>query len=292
MIQDIHGVGVALVTPFDRSGNVDYQALGRVVDHVIEGGVDYLVALGTTAEASTLTMEEKKSVLAFIKERNGGRRPLVAGCGGYDTAQILRCVGELDLSGVAALLSVTPYYNKPSQEGLYQHYRRIAQESPIPVLLYNVPSRTGVNMTAETTLRLAHEVGNILGIKEACGTVSQMAQILCGRPAHFKVISGDDLMALSLAVMGGDGVISVAANAFPDVVCAMMTAAAKGDNAVAAGAFRELFCTLELLFCEGNPTGIKAALALRGLVENHLRLPLVPATEELMERLGGVMKQL
>lgn len=291
MNENILGVGVALVTPFDKSGNVDYAALGRVVDHVTEGGVDYLVALGTTAETPTLSDREKKSVLAFIKERNAGRLPIVVGCGGSDTAEVVRCINEIDLAGVSAVLSVTPYYNKPSQEGLYQHYRQIAGESPVPVILYNVPTRTGVNMTAETTLRLAHEVGNILGVKEACGTVAQMAQILCGRPAGFRVISGDDIMALPMAAMGGDGVISVAANAFPHTMSAMMAAAERGDNAEAAKLFQKVFCALEFLFCEGSPTGIKAVLAAQGLIENTLRLPLIPASEQLMERIGAMIKE-
>lgn len=291
MNENILGVGVALVTPFDKSGNVDYPALGRVVDYVTEGGVDYLVALGTTAETPTLTEKEKHSILAFIKERNAGRLPLVAGCGGNDTAHVVRFLKDMDLSGVSAVLSATPYYNKPSQEGLYQHFKYIADESPVPVLLYNIPSRTGVNMTAGTTLRLAYEVDNILGVKEACGSVAQMAQILCGRPAGFRVISGDDMMALPLAAIGGDGVISVAANAFPHAFCAMMAAAERGDRAEASKLFRKLFCQFEFLFCEGSPTGIKAAMAIRGLIENHLRLPLTPATEQLMERIGAMMKE-
>lgn len=291
MHKDIHGVGVALVTPFDKSGNVDYPALGRVVDFVTGGGVDYLVALGTTAETPTLNDRERKSVLAFIKERNAGRRPLIVGCGGNDTAEVVRCVNGIDLSGVDAVLSVTPYYNKPSQEGIYQHYKRIAGESPVPVILYNVPARTGINMTAETTLRLAHDVRNIIGVKEACGTVAQLAQILCGRPARFKVISGDDIMALPLVAMGGDGVISVAANAFPHAMRRMVAAAERGDNAEASDAFRKLFCPLEFLFCEGSPTGIKAALAIRGIIENNLRPPLLPASKELMERMRAAMEE-
>lgn len=291
MNKNIHGVGVALVTPFDKSGNIDYMSLGRVVDHVTEGGVDYLVALGTTAETPTLSDREKKSVLAFIKERNAGRLPLVVGCGGSDTAHVVHSIKDFDFSGVSAVLSVTPYYNKPSQEGLYQHFRKVAGESPVPVILYNVPTRTGVNMTADTTLRLANEGGNILGVKEACGTVAQLAQILCGRPAGFKVISGDDIMALPLAAMGGDGLISVAANAFPHALCAMMAAADRGDNAEASALFQKLFCALEYLFCEGSPTGIKAALAIQGLAENNLRLPLIPASEQLMERIGVIIKE-
>lgn len=280
---EIRGVGVALVTPFDDRGTIDYDALARVVNHVTEGGVDYLVALGTTAETPTLKRDEKRSVLAFIKERNAGRLPLVVGCGGYDTIDVVDCIAALDLSGVSAVLSVTPYYSKPSQEGLYQHYKVIAGESPVPLLLYNVPSRTGVNMTAETTLRLAHEVPNLLGIKEACGTIGQMMQILCGRPEGFKVISGDDIMALPLAAIGGDGVISVAANAFPHLLCGMMSAAGRGEYDAAGEMFRQLYPALEAMFAEGNPAGVKTALAVQGIIDNNLRLPLVPGTKELHE---------
>ena len=283
MDNDIRGVGVALVTPFDESGAVDYEALARVVAHVTEGGVDYLVALGTTAETPTLKREEKRSVVAFIKEHNTKRLPIVVGCGGYDTDDVVSCIKALDLDGVSAVLSVTPYYSKPSQEGLYQHYKKIADESPVPVLLYNVPSRTGVNMTAETTLRLAHEVPNILGVKEACGTVGQMMQVLCGRPEGFRVISGDDVMALPLEAIGGDGVISVVVNAFPHMLCGMMAAAGRGEYDVAAEIFRRLYPALEAMFAEGNPAGVKTALAVQGIIGNYLRLPLVPGTPRLVE---------
>lgn len=275
MKKEISGVGVALVTPFDNKGEVDFAALGRVVDHVTAGGVDYLVALGTTAETPTLSNDEKSEIIRYIKERNAGRLPIVVGCGGYNTAEVLRCINEIDLDGIAAVLSVTPYYNKPTQEGLYQHYKTVAEGSPVPLILYNVPARTGVNMLPETTMRLAREVGNILGIKEACGTVTQMAQVLCGRPEGFRVISGDDIMALALAAMGGDGVISVAANAFPHAMCSMMKAAAGGETAKAAGMFSRLYPAFEALFAEGNPTGVKTALTVKGLIDNNLRLPLI-----------------
>ncbi len=280
---EIWGVGVALVTPFDDRGAVDYDALARVVNHVTDGGVDYLVALGTTAETPALKRDEKRSVLAFIKECNAGRLPVVVGCGGYDTDDVVDCIGALDLDGVSAVLSVTPYYNKPSQEGLYQHYKKIAGESPVPILLYNVPARTGVNMTAETTLRLAREVPNLLGVKEACGTVGQMMQLLCGRPEGFKVISGDDVMALPLAALGGDGLISVAANAFPHLLCGAMSAAERGEYDAAAEIFRRLYPAIEAMFAEGSPTGVKAALSALGIIRNNLRLPLVPGTQELHE---------
>lgn len=290
-VNEIRGVGVALVTPFDDCGAIDYEALERVIDHVTEGGVDYLVALGTTAETPALKRDEKRDVLAFIKGHNAGRLPIVVGCGGYDTDDVVGCIGALDLDGVSAVLSVTPYYNKPSQEGLYRHYKKVAGESPIPILLYNVPSRTGVNMTAETTLRLAHEVPNLLGVKEACGAVGQMMQLLCGRPEGFKVISGDDVMALPLAAIGGDGVISVAANAFPHLLCATMAAAERGEYDAAAEMFMRLYPAIEAIFAEGSPTGVKTALSVLGIIRNNLRLPLVPGTKALHETFVRLVDQ-
>ena len=288
---DIREVGVALVTPFDNRGAVDYDALARVINHVTEGGVDYLVALGTTAETPALKRDEKRSVLAFIKEHNAGKLPVVVGCGGYDTDDVVGCIGALDLDGVSAVLSVTPYYNKPSQEGLYQHYKKIACESPVPILLYNVPSRTGVNMTAETTLRLAREVPNLLGIKEACGMIGQMMQLLCGRPDGFKVISGDDVMALPLAAIGGDGGISVTANAFPRLLCGALAAFGRGEQDTAAEMFRRLYPAVEAIFAEGSPAGVKTALAALGIIDNNLRLPLVPGTKALHETFRRLIGQ-
>lgn len=291
MKNNIGGVGVALVTPFGRDGKVDYAALGRLIDHVTENGVDYLVALGTTAETPTLSAAEKSSILACVRERNAGRLPVVVGVGGNSTAGVVESIGHTDLGWASALLSVTPYYNKPSQEGLYRHYEVIAGESPVPVILYNVPGRTGVNMTAATTLRIAHNLGNVRGIKEACGTISQMSHILADRPAGFLVISGDDSMAVPLMAIGGDGVISVAANAFPKAFTAMMKAAAAGDRATVAQYYLRLFEAMEALFEEGNPCGIKSALAAKGMIENVLRLPLVASTERLSAKFSDLIKK-
>lgn len=276
---------MALVTPFDAKGGVDYESLGRLVDYVTDNGADFLVALGTTAETPTLSVEEKRDILAFIKERNRKGLPLIVGIGGYDTAGVIRQIGEADLAGVSAVLSVTPYYNKPSQQGLFEHYKAIAGASPVPILLYNVPSRTGVNLKAETTLRLANEVENLLGVKEACGSLSQMSYLLRDRPEGFRVFSGDDNMALPLIALGGDGVISVAANVFPAVFTRMVKAVFAGDRATASSLQLRLFEAVDALFAEGNPTGVKTALALRGMLENRLRLPLVPGSEALSERL-------
>ncbi|MCD8172288.1 MAG: 4-hydroxy-tetrahydrodipicolinate synthase [Alistipes sp.] len=288
MKNNIHGVGVALVTPFDDRGEVDFDALGRLVRYVTEGGVDYLVALGTTAETPTLSAGEKRDIVACIKAANAGKLPLVVGIGGNSTRDVVENIRAFDLSGTDAVLSVTPYYNKPSQEGLYCHYETVAAESPVPVILYNVPGRTGVNMSAETTLRIARQVPNVLGVKEACGLIPQMARILRHRPEGFMVISGDDCFCLPLTVIGGDGVISVAANAFPREFCAMAHAAGRGENSVASELFMRLFEPMEALLEEGNPAGIKAALAIKGVARSGVRLPLVEASAGLsakMERL-------
>ncbi len=289
MKNKLQGTGVALVTPFDTSGAIDFAALGRVIDFVIDGGVDYLVALGTTGETPTLKHDEKSAVLAFIRERNAGRLPLVVGCGGYDTDEVCTTMGRLELQGVSALLSVAPYYNKPSQEGLYRHFRHIADRSPVPIMLYNIPSRTGVNMTASTILRIARG-GNVMGVKEACGTMAQMMELLHGREDGFKVISGDDILALPLAAVGGDGIISVAANAFPSEMAGMMAAAARGDYDAAGRMCRELYPAIEALFVEGNPTGVKTALVARGIIGPHFRLPMVEGSDKLLEFFKGYIK--
>lgn len=291
MENNLQGTGIALVTPFDRTGEIDYPALGRLVEHVIAGGADYLVMLGTTAETPTLSHAEKSSLAAFIVRQNAGRLPLVLGIGGNNTAETIRQFGEYPMEGVAAILSVTPYYNKPSQEGLYRHYRALAGEAPRPLILYNVPGRTGCNLSAETTLRLAHDCPNIAAVKEASCSLSQMAYILRDRPAGFRVISGDDNMALPLLALGGDGVISVAANACPEQVCGMVRSCMAGDFAAAAAIQLRLLEWIEGLFCEGNPVGIKTALALKGMILNEVRLPLVPGSETLQAKLGALAEK-
>ncbi len=291
MKNNIQGTGVALVTPFDAKKEVDFEALARLVDHVTEGGADYLVVLGTTAETPTLTREERRAVVGFIREKNGGRLPLILGVGGNNTAEVVRCMEDYDFDGITAILSVTPYYNKPSQEGLYQHYRVIARESPKPVVLYNVPGRTGVNMTAQTTLRLAHDFEKIAAIKEASGSLLQVGYILRDKPENFMVISGDDNMALPMVALGGDGVISVAANAFPEVFCRMVKLCLAGDFAGASLLQMSLLEPVDALFAEGNPVGVKCALALQGVMRDELRLPLVSASAALRERIAGLMSK-
>lgn len=285
----LQGTGVALVTPFDQNKKIDFPALERLVEYVIAGGVDYLVALGTTAETPTLSCEEKKEVADFIRKQNNGRLPLVYGIGGNCTDNVVAQIKDYDLDGVDAILSVTPYYNKPSQEGIYQHYKAVAEASPKPVILYNVPGRTGVNMTAETTLRLARDFKNIAAVKEASCSVSQMSYILRDKPEGFMVISGDDNMALPLVALGGSGVISVAANVFPKTVSQMINSCLKGDFAEASAIQSDLLECVEALFEEGNPVGVKAALAQKGIMHNELRLPLVPCSTGLYEKIGSLV---
>ncbi len=291
MKNNIKGAGVALVTPFTIRGEVDYESLGKLIDHVIAGGVDYLVVLGTTAETPTLTSDEKASIISFIRERNAGRCPMIVGIGGNNTCDIARQVEKFDFTGFEAVLSVTPYYNKPTQRGLFEHYKTIAEASPVPVLLYNVPGRTGVNMSADTTLKIAHEVDNILGIKEACGNLSQVAYILRDRPKKFQVISGDDNMALSMIALGADGVISVAANAFPKRLSHMIHLALEGKIIEAAGFHLNMLECVDALFAEGNPAGIKAALAEKDIILNKLRLPLVEVSDELSMKIARLMEE-
>ncbi len=278
------GAGAAMITPFTSDGRVDYPALARMIDYVIEGGVDYIVALGTTAETPTLYMPERAVIAMFITNHIAGRVPLVMGCGGNSTSEVLDQLREFDLRGADAILSVTPYYNKPSQEGLYQHFRTVSEHSPLPVILYNIPGRSGVNMTSETTLRIARDFGNVIGIKEASGDIGQMQRILDERPDGFLVLSGDDGMALDLMERGGDGVISVAANAFPKRFMECIAAAKAGDFVQARKVYESLTEAVQALFAEGNPVGVKCALHVLGKIGPALRLPLVPGTPELEEK--------
>ncbi len=273
-----------MITPFTAEGRVDYDALARMIDHVIEGGVDYIVALGTTAETPTLYMPERAVIAMFIANHIAGRVPLVMGCGGNSTSEVLDQLREFDLRSADAILSVTPYYNKPSQEGLYQHFKTIAEHSPLPVILYNIPGRSGVNMTAETTLRCARDLKNVVGIKEASGDINQMQHILDKRPDGFLVLSGDDAMTVELMRRGGDGVISVAANAFPRRFMACVNRAKAGDFEAAEHQYAALAEAVGALFEEGNPTGVKCALSEMGLIGPTLRLPLVEGSQSLREK--------
>lgn len=291
MVQDmIKGVGVALITPF-KNYDVDYEALGRMVEYVIEGGVDYIVALGSTAETATMSLEERRKVLRFIVKQTAGRVAIVAGMGSNDTHALIEQLLSFDLSDTVAILSVVPYYNKPSQEGIYRHFMAVAEASPVPVIIYNVPGRTGMNMTAETTLRLAHATDKIVAVKEACGNIEQMQQILDGRPEHFLVLSGDDGLTVELVKRGGDGVISVAANTFPERFCRCVHDAMAGRIAEAEAQMQQLEEPINLLFKEGNPVGAKSMTQTMGLTSAEVRLPLVEATEALAAEIKTAIKK-
>ena len=290
MIQNkIKGVGVALITPFNNY-SVDYDALQRMVDHVIEGGVDYIVALGSTAETATLSLEERQQVYDFVVERTAGRVPIVVGMGSNNTQELVEQLRSFDMHDAVAILSVVPYYNKPSQEGIYRHYMAVAEASPVPVIIYNVPGRTGVNMTAETTLRLAHATPKIVAVKEASGDINQMQRIIDGRPDNFLVISGDDGLTVELIKRGGDGIISVAANGFPHDFCSCIHEAMQGNIEVAEATLASFQEPIDLLFKEGNPTGIKTMTHAMGLTSDEVRLPLVEGSEELKTKMESVIK--
>ena len=291
MVQDkIKGVGVALITPF-KSYEVDYDALGRMVDYVIEGGVDYIVALGSTAETATMSLEERDKVLRFIVERTAGRVAIVAGMGSNDTKALVDQLRAFDLSDTVAILSVVPFYNKPSQEGIYRHFMAVAEASPVPVIIYNVPGRTGLNMTAETTLRLAHATDKIVAVKEASGNIEQMQAIIDGRPANFLVLSGDDGLTVELVKRGGDGVISVAANTFPEKFCRCIHDAIEGNIAEAERQMADMDEAINLLFKEGNPVGAKCMASVMGITEAEVRLPLVEATESLRSEIKTAIER-
>lgn len=275
------GLGVALITPFNDDRSIDWGALSRLIEFQVVNGTDYIVALGTTAETPTLSKEEKKEVVRFIVEKVNGRIPVVKGVGGNNTAEVAEEMQSCDITGISAFLSVTPYYNKPTQEGLYRHFCSLSQASPLPIILYNVPGRTGVNMTAETTLRLARNCNNVIAIKEASGDLNQIKAIIDGAPAEFQVISGDDAVTTDVIALGGVGVISVFGNAFPKEMAWLVRHALNGDALHARKQMEDEFNTLfHLIFVEGNPSGVKSLLNQRGMVRNVVRLPLVPVSEK------------
>jgi 4-hydroxy-tetrahydrodipicolinate synthase len=278
---NLKGLGVALITPFSEEGSVDFEALSRLLDYQLENGTDYIVALGTTAETPTLSKKEKEEIVRFIVKKTDGRVPVVMGVGGNNTALMVNELKTTDLNGVSAVLSVTPYYNKPSQEGLFQHYCALSQASPLPLILYNVPGRTGVNMTAETTLRIARHCRNIIAVKEASGNLDQIKDIIEGAPEGFTVISGDDAVTTAVIEMGGAGVISVFGNAFPKEMAWLVKNALEGNAVNARRKMEDDFNALfHLMFVEGNPSGVKCLLYLKGMIKNLLRLPLVPVSEQ------------
>lgn len=284
------GTGVALVTPFQDNGKVDFKSLGKLVNHVIKGKVEYLVVLGTTGESVTLDKEEKAAVVKQVIEAAGKRVPVVLGLGGNNTYEILSQLEKQDFKGIDAILSVSPYYNKPSQRGIYQHYKAIAEASPVPVILYNVPGRTSSNMLADTTLQLAHDFKSIIGVKEASGNIEQCMKIIKNRPKDFLVISGDDALTLPIIACGGDGVISVVANAWPKDFSEMTRQSLEGNFQKARKLHYKLTDIIEQLFADGNPGGIKAALSLMKICPDNLRLPLVNVNPTVQEKLAQLVK--
>jgi 4-hydroxy-tetrahydrodipicolinate synthase len=280
-----HGTGVALVTPFKADGSVDFNGLKNLINYMIDGKVEYLVSLGTTGEASTLNKEEKKKIWEFTAEINEGRLPLVAGVGGNDTLSVAKNIADFNISGYDAILSASPYYNKPTQEGVYQHYKHLSESSSLPLFLYNVPGRTGSNMTAETTCRLAHDFKNIIGMKEASGSFDQFNQIMHDKPEDFLLISGDDPVAMPMIAIGAVGVISVIGNALPRQLSDMVRLCLQGDYKAALPLHLNLIEFTRLMFVEGNPAGAKAALKHFGVCEDHLRLPLVNVSDSILQQI-------
>lgn len=293
MIQrKLRGMGVALITPFKQDDSVDYDALIRMTDYLVKNNADFLVVLGTTAETPTLTEEEKKEITKTVVSRVEGKIPIVLGVGGNNTASVVSSLKNDDFTGIDAILSVVPYYNKPSQEGIYQHYKAISEATQLPIILYNVPGRTGVNMTAETTLRIAKDFSNVIAIKEASGNITQMDDIIKNKPNNFEVISGDDGITFPLITLGAVGVISVIGNAFPREFSRMTRLALQGDFANALTIHHKFTELFNLLFIDGNPAGVKSMLSAMGMIENKLRLPLVPTRITTFEAIRKVLNEL
>lgn len=285
------GLGVALVTPFTQNGAVDFAAVAKIVDNLVEGGVDYILVLGTTGETPTLTTDERKALIRFVRDRVAGRVHLMVGVGGNCTREVVASLRGWDLSGYDAVLSVNPYYNKPNQEGLFQHFKAIAEASPLPVMLYNIPGRTGVNMAPETIARLAQECSNIIGVKEASGNLEQMEQIKALLPADFLLISGDDGLTVEVIKRGGAGVISVLANAYPAETKEIVALALASQIAEAEAKLHSLDAIIASLFEEGNPVGIKSLLHLKGVCSATMRLPLVSGSEALQAKMKNLITE-
>lgn len=291
-IQSLRGTGIAMVTPFLDNGAVDFQGLKKLTRHLIDGGVEYLVVMGTTGENVTVTSEEKRQILDAVLAENNGALPVVYGLGGNNTSALAKEMQTMNIQGVSAFLSVSPYYNKPTQEGIYQHYAILAQSSPLPIILYNVPGRTGSNMAASTTLRLAHDFTNIIAIKEASGNLEQVMEIIQGRPSDFLVISGDDNLTFPMLALGGDGVISVSGQAFPKLFSDMVRSGLHGDFVKARDAHYKMFQFTQLLFAEGNPGGIKVSLETLGVCGAAMRQPLWPVSDDLRAKLLASVQEI
>ncbi|WP_313368021.1 4-hydroxy-tetrahydrodipicolinate synthase [Sphingobacterium mizutaii] len=279
-MNELQGAGVALVTPFHADGTVDYESLGNLIDFQIEGGIDYLVSLGTTGETATLTQDERKKLWQFTSKHVNKRIPLVAGIGGNNTYEIVEQIKNFEVLDYVAILSVSPYYNKPTQEGIYQHYKAIAEASKLPIILYNVPGRTGSNISPATTIRLAKDFKNIVATKEASGNFAQFSEILRDKPKEFLLISGDDPVTLPMMAMGAAGIISVVGNAYPTKVSALAHLCREGNYVEARAIHLELLKIIDLCFIEGNPAGVKYILEKKGIGKDHVRLPLVPVSDK------------
>ena len=286
------GTGVAIVTPFHRQRNINFTSLGNIVEHVINGGVDYIVCLGTTSEVPTLTSQEQMAVLDCMIDLVDKRVPIVLGMGGNNTSELVDRIAKTDLSEVSAILSVTPYYNKPSQKGIYEHFKAVAEASSVPIILYNVPGRTSSNISADTCLQLANDFPNIIGIKEASGNFSQCMEIIAKKPKNFQVISGEDALTMPLMSVGMTGIISVTANAFPKEVSTMINLCLKGDYKKAKDIHYKLLSFTNAIFEEGNPAGIKAALEIMQISQSYLRLPLVKVSKPLYNKIENLINEI
>ncbi|MCB0804473.1 MAG: 4-hydroxy-tetrahydrodipicolinate synthase [Bacteroidales bacterium] len=286
------GTGVAVITPFHTYGTIDFNSLENVLNHIIDGGVEFVLCLGTTSESATLSKDEKSAVINYFVEIVNKRVPIMLGIGGNNTQEVINCIKSTDFDGIESILSVAPYYNKPGQKGLYYHFKNIASASPVPVFLYNVPSRTNVNIKATTTLKLAHEMKNIIGIKEASGDFGQIMQIIKNKPKDFTVLSGDDAITLPMLTIGAEGVISVVANAFPREFSDMVRFGMKGNLLEANQLHYKLIDIIDTLFEDGNPSGVKAALDILGISKNNLRLPLVKVNKRVYNQLSQQISEL
>ena len=286
------GLGIALVTPFNADGEVDYKAIVRLVEYQIQNGADFLCILATTGETPCLSTEEKENIKKLVVDTNRGRLPILMGCGGNNTRAVVEELKTADWTGIDGVLSVCPYYNKPSQEGLYQHFKAIAEASPLPVVLYNVPGRTGINMKSETTVRLARDCENIVAVKEASGSLEQVDEIIKNKPERFDVLSGDDALTFSMVASGAAGSISVIGNALPKEVSRMIRLEFKGEYEAARTIHHRFTELYSLLFVDGNPAGVKALLHEMGFIENVLRLPLVPTRITTLQKMTEILKTL
>jgi 4-hydroxy-tetrahydrodipicolinate synthase len=291
-MKNFRGTGVAMVTPFKSDSSIDFKALERVVNHIIDGGVSYLVILGTTSEAITMNSEEREAVVSYVKEINSRRVPIVMGLGGSNTQQIVSSIHQTDMDGIDGLLSVAPYYNKPGQKGIYQHFKAISNASPVPIILYNVPGRTGSNIDADTCIKLAWDFDNIVAVKEASGNMLQIMNIINKAPAEFQVISGDDLLTLQMIALGASGVISVLGNAFPKEWSEMVNLALKTKFKSAAELHYKYLEMIGYIFEDGNPAGIKSVLNGLGLCDNNVRLPLTPAGRNTSSKINNFLDDL